>query len=262
MRKSLILSCLFCSNIALCSDSDNSISARIVEVESIVRNVNGSHEKLKHRITTLEKANTDLNKTIEDLKKELSALKSDMEAIKDAANDEPEEVVEKLTGKQAVQKADEFIKTKNYDAAIRVLSDFLANNDKDIYRGQAYFFLGAAYQAKNMYKQATESYLRAQKENPDGAKAAHALFGAGMCMLKQKDKKKAQIVFNKLKTSYADKHDLIDKFAKALEPQKITKVENPGIKKVVKPEVKSAPVVKTPKPKPVEAVTLKEVTQQ
>ena len=261
MKKSLILSCLFCSNIALCADSDNSISARIVEVEGIVRNVNGSHEKLKHRITTLEKANTDLNKAIEELKKELSALKSDMQSLKEnAINEEPEEVVEKLTGKQAVQKADEFIKTKNYDAAIRVLSDFLANNEKDIYRGQAYFFLGVAYQAKNMYQQATESYLRAQKENPDGAKAADALFGAGMCMLKQKDKRQhAQIIFNKLQTSYADKKDLIDKFFRALEAKKKPIMTKHLAKKVAKKHaVKKAPEA----PKPAENATLKEVPQK
>lgn len=257
MKKSLFLGCIFCSNIALCANSDDSISARIVEVESIVRSVNGSHEKLKHRITTLEKANTDLNKTIENLKKELETLKSDMASIKEnAVNDEPEEVVEKLTGRQTIQKADEFIKTKNYDSAVRILSDFLANNERDIYRGQAYFFLGVAYQAKNMPQQAIESYLRAQKENPEGAKAADALFGAAMCMIKQKELKKAQIVFNKLKTSYADKKELIDTLFKALEPKKVAK--KPVVKPVVKKPVKPLP----PKPAPAENTTLKEVTQK
>ena len=87
---------------------------------------------------------------------------------------------------------------------IDLLSDFLANENKDLYRGQAYYYLGIAYKGKGQFKNAATAFLTAQKENPDGVKAPDALKQAADCMKKLKQNKKANVILDKLKTTYPD----------------------------------------------------------
>lgn len=205
MKNVMLFTCLVSSS--MLHADDDSVIARLGEMEGITRSINGDNEKIKHRIKEVEKTSSSNKDEISTLKKEVEELK---QALKELAekqahekNAEQPKNIEK-TGKKIVQKAIELLNEAKYVQVIDLLSDFLANENKDLYRGQAYYYLGIAYKGKGQFKNAATAFLTAQKENSDGIKAPDALKLAADCMKKLKQNKKANVILDKLKTTYPD----------------------------------------------------------
>lgn len=172
---------------------DDSVASRMNEVEQLVRTLNGKYEELLHNISVLKEKNDALEKRINELQK---------------AHVEVNNVRSQKSGRQLVKEAEALINEKKYAKAIEILTEFVLDPAKDIYKGQGYYYLGMAYEAKQQYNKASVAYMKSHKENPEGAKSADALYRLAMCQKKMKRYEKAKVVLKKLLTLYPDKHTL------------------------------------------------------
>lgn len=176
---------------------DDSVASRINEVEQLVRTLNGKYEELDHSISVLREKNNALEKRINEMQK------AHVEAQNSNDNACP-----RKSGRQLVKEAETFISEKKYAKAIEILTEFVSDPAKDIYKGQGYYYLGMAYEAKQQYNKASVAYMKAHKENPEGAKSADALYRLAICQKKMKQYEKAKVVLKKLLTLYPDKQAL------------------------------------------------------
>lgn len=200
----LVTSCLFVANDA-CSDNISSqFMLRINELEESNRMLVGKSEEFQSKIAALE------NK--------IKILESQALDNYDKAQNNKKQVEEELqeSSETTIKKTEKLLEEKKYKAAIEKLNDFLASKKNDVYRGQAFFFLGTAYEKLGNSKKAITAYLNSIKERPNGAKSPIAMLNAAKLFEKIGKKDKAICILKKAINTYSDKKDIVKNAQTAL----------------------------------------------
>lgn len=161
----LFYCCLFCSSYAL---SNTELIDRLSDLEESVKEI---YARLESAEICLKKSTS----RIEILEQKLNNYEKDSKKIEEKLESNPE-IKQQISSKDIIDSCDNLIKQKKYKKAITNLEQFLLENKTDIYRGQACFFLGRAYDLSGKKNKALNAYLLCAKERPTGAKAPDALF--------------------------------------------------------------------------------------
>lgn len=204
------LSCCFCFySFAL---NNNELIDRLNDLEETIKEIHGKLESaescIKKNIARIEYLEQQIRKYEEEKIKleEKSKFKIEGKNVQ--------------SSKEIIDSCDDLIKQKKYKEAVALLEQFLLDYKEDIYRGQAYFFLGRAYELSLNKNKAVKAYLLCIKERPNGAKAHEALFFAANLEGMTGKKEAAKCLYKRLIDNYADKTDFVNKAEKALKKLK------------------------------------------
>lgn len=204
-----ILSCVALASFGYCTciADDNSVVSRMNDIEENARLLNGKFEDIQHAINTLKTATKGLEEKIALIE----------EHVKQSQCEQTKNEPSLKSGKDVIAAAKDMMKNNQLDSALETLSDFLSQNKSDIYRGQAYYFIGVIYQKKGKYNEALVAYKNAYKENPNGNKAADALFGVGSCINVVNGRDAAMVVLKKLQSTFPQRKKLADSLKAEIE---------------------------------------------
>ncbi len=89
---------------------------------------------------------------------------------------------QQLSGQQIYNVAYTNLFEQNYDEAVRLFNQFIDENPDDPLKGVALFWLGESYFAKQLYKEATDNYLKSYTDFPNSEKASESLLKMGISL--------------------------------------------------------------------------------
>lgn len=198
------VSCLLAKNDA-CSESINSqFMLRINELEESNRMLVGKSEEFQSKIAVLENKIKFLeNQALDNYNK----VQNDNKQVEKETQESSE---------TTIKSTEKLLENKKYKAAIEKLNDFLASKKNDPYRGQAFFFLGTAFEKLGNSKKAIAAYLNSVKERPNGAKSPMAMLNAARLFEKIGKKNEAICILKKMINTYSDKKEAVKNAQSAL----------------------------------------------
>lgn len=173
-------------------------NSRADYIEDQLRRLSGQQDELERKFSKMSSKFESISEEFEKYKNDISQALKNVEnnnfiAANSSTTDNPADLI---------QKAKTLIASGKTTAAIALLENFLNKYKKNIYRGQAYFYIGEAHFKDARTKDALASYAKAYEENSKSEKAPMMLCKMANCFIKIGKIKDAKIIIEKVKKDY------------------------------------------------------------
>lgn len=128
----------------------------------------------------------------------LPAKEGSKKAVKKEPKAEEDSPAAEATPAEQYKHAFALVRAAKYDEAEAAFTKFIEENKKDPLTPNAYYWLGEAHYAQNVYDKAAIQFLRAYKSAPTGKKAPESLLKLSMSLGQMKKRKEACATLTKL----------------------------------------------------------------
>lgn len=186
---------------------------KIAQIEEQAQALTQQHEGLVHDIETLKEQLTSLRADIqirfEETEKKLAQQDQQMAELRKLCEEQPKVAP---TPQNLYDSAQQEIQNKNYEQAQALLEKFLATYEQDSLAGNAQYWLGETFYARQKYEEASAMFAACVKKYADSNKAPDCLLKLGLSLKQAGSKEEACTAFASLPATFpkADKA-LLDK---------------------------------------------------
>ena len=186
---------------------------KISQIEEQAQSLTQQHEGLVHDIESLKEQLSSLRADIqihfEDNEKKLAEHEKQIQELRKQFDEQPKVA---QTPQALYESAQQAIQSKNYEQAQALLEKFLASFEQDTLAGNAQYWLGETFYARQKYEEASSAFAACVKKYADSIKAPDCLLKLGLSLKQSGSKDEACTAFASLKATFpkADKA-LIDK---------------------------------------------------
>ena len=180
----------------------------IAQIEEQAQNMTQQHETLVHDIERLNEQVSSLRADIqvhfEDVEKKIQQNEQQIAELRKLYAEQPK-VTE--TPQSLYDSAQQAIRDKKYEQAQAQLERFLASFGQDSLAGNAQYWLGETFYARQKYDEATTAFGACVQKYADSIKAPDCLFKLGLSLKQAGSKEEACTALTSLPTSFpkADK---------------------------------------------------------
>ena len=181
---------------------------KIAQIEEQAQALTQQHESLTHDI---EKINEQLNSLradiqirFEETEKKLTQQEQQIAELRKLYEEQPKAT---QTPQNLYDAAQAEIQNKNYEQAQAFLEKFLSTYEQDALAGNAQYWLGETFYARQKYEDATAAFAACVKKYADSIKAPDCLLKLGLSLKHSSSKEEACTALASLPTTFpkADK---------------------------------------------------------
>lgn len=181
---------------------------KIAQIEEQAQALTQQHEGLTHDIEKINEQLTSLRADIqirfEETEKKLALQEQQIADLRKLYEGQPKALPTPQNLYDEVQTA---LQSKNYEQAQALLEQFLATYEQDALAGNAQYWLGETFYARQKYEDATAAFAACVKKYADSTKAPDCLLKLGLSLKQSSSKEEACTALASLPTTYpkADK---------------------------------------------------------